>query len=52
MSGAVATAAEVAALKDLVVRHKVCWEVVPIWHIPRPGERVKIGFEVDFARHA
>ena len=47
MTGAAATASEVNTLKDLVVRHKVCWEVVPIWHIPRPNERVKIGFEVD-----
>ena len=38
---------DLTALRDLVVRHKVCWEVVPIWHIPRPGERVKIGFELD-----
>ena len=34
-------------LKELVLHHQVCWEVLPIWHIPRPGERVKIGFEVD-----
>lgn len=47
MNGAVAAPDELAALKDLVVRHKVCWEVVPIWHIPHPGERMKIGVEVD-----
>jgi len=52
VTGGAAIADDGAALKQLVGRHKVCWEVVPIWHIPRPGERVKIGFEVDlFGTH-
>ena len=52
MSRVAATADDAAALKQLVERHKVCWEVVPIWHVPRSGERVKIGFEIDlFGTH-
>jgi hypothetical protein len=52
MSGAAVAADDVAVLKQLVVRHKVCWEVVPIWHVPLGGEKVKIGFEVDlFGTH-
>lgn len=52
MSGAVVAADDVAVLKQLVVRHKVCWEVVPIWHVPLGGRKVKIGFEVElFGTH-
>jgi hypothetical protein len=47
MNGSVALADDAAVLKQLVVRHKVCWEVVPIWHVPPGGGQVKIGFEVD-----
>ena len=52
MSSAAVAADDVAVLKQLVVRHKVCWEVVPIWNVPRGGGQVKIGFEVDlFGTH-
>lgn len=52
MSSAAVAADDVAILKQLVVRHKVCWEVVPIWHVPLGGGKVKIGFEVDlFGTH-
>jgi len=52
MSGAVVAADDIAVLKQLVVRHKVCWEVVPIWHVPLGGRKVKIGFEVElFGTH-
>lgn len=43
---------ESSVLKQLVVHHKVCWEVAPIWHVTPGGRRVKIGFEVDlFGTH-
>jgi hypothetical protein len=43
---------ESSFLKQLVTRHQVCWEVMPIWHVPLGGRSVKIGFEVDlFGTH-
>ncbi len=34
-------------LKDLVQRHKVCFESYPIWHVPAAGGRIAIGYELD-----
>lgn len=38
---------EVFNLKDLVRRHKVCFESYPIWHVPRNGGRIAVGYELD-----
>jgi len=52
MNGLAAAADDVASLKELVARHKVCWEVVPIWNVQLGGGQVKTGFEVDlFGTH-
>ena len=34
-------------IEELVGQHKVCWEVVPEYHMNQKGERVQIGFELD-----
>ncbi|MGZ5433024.1 MAG: hypothetical protein ACXWH7_08860 [Thermoanaerobaculia bacterium] len=34
-------------IKDLVQRHKVCFESYPIWHVPHGGGKVAIGYELD-----
>ena len=34
-------------LRELVRRHKVCWEVWPEYHIDREGKRIQIGFELN-----
>ncbi len=34
-------------LRELVKRHRVCWEVWPEHHIDRKGERIQIGFELN-----
>ena len=34
-------------IKDLVQRHKVCFESYPIWHVPLGGGKVAIGYELD-----
>ena len=34
-------------LKTLVLRHRVCFESYPIWHVPAGGGMVKIGYELD-----
>jgi hypothetical protein len=34
-------------IKDLVQRHKVCFESYPIWHVPPGGGKVAIGYELD-----
>jgi hypothetical protein len=33
--------------KELVIQHKVCWEVWPKYHVDRNGKKVEIGFELD-----
>ncbi len=41
-----------AKLKELVARHRVCWEVWPLYHYDLHGERKQVGFEVDlFGAH-
>ena len=40
---------EFGGLKELVRQHKVCWEVWPVYHIDRKGEKVQIGFELELA---
>ncbi len=35
-----------AKLRQLVMQHKVCWEVWPEYHIDRDGKRIQIGFEL------
>lgn len=34
-------------LRELVKKHKVCWEVWPEYHIDRKGEKIQIGFQLD-----
>jgi hypothetical protein len=34
-------------LRELVRRHKVCWEVWPEYHMDREGKRIQIGFELN-----
>lgn len=34
-------------IQSLVQRHQVCFESYPIWHIPRGGGKVAIGYELD-----
>ena len=34
-------------IKDLVQRHKICFESYPIWHVPLGGGKVAIGYELD-----
>lgn len=34
-------------LQGLVQRHQVCFESYPIWHVPRGGGKVAIGYELD-----
>jgi len=36
-----------STLKTLVLRHRVCFESYPIWHVPPGGGMVKIGYELD-----
>ena len=38
---------EFEKIKELVLQHKVCWEVWPEYHINQNGEKVQIGFELD-----
>jgi hypothetical protein len=34
-------------IRELVRRHKVCWEVQPEYHIDREGKKIQIGFELQ-----
>jgi hypothetical protein len=34
-------------LRELIRKHKVCWEVWPEYHIDREGKKIQIGFELD-----
>ena len=34
-------------LRELVKRHKVCWQVWPEYHIDREGKKIQIGFELN-----
>ena len=34
-------------LQALVQRHQVCFEAYAIWHVPRGGGKVAIGYELD-----
>ena len=38
---------ELAHLRDLVAKHKICWEVWPECHQDRNGRKIQIGFELD-----
>ncbi len=38
---------EFVKLRQLVMQHKVCWEIWPEYHIDRDGKRVQIGFESE-----
>ncbi len=40
---------EFGRLKELVRQHKVGWEVWPVYHVNRKGEKVQIGFELELA---
>lgn len=42
-----AGAVDESELKTLVLRHQVCFESYPIWHVPGGGGMVKIGYELD-----
>lgn len=33
-------------IRELVRRHKVCWEIRPEYHIDRKGKKIQIGFEL------
>lgn len=44
MSATAIAVDDLAILEQLVVRHEVCREVVPIWNVPVGGG---LGFEVD-----
>lgn len=48
MSAAEALALDAGGeIKELVQRHKVCFESYPIWHVPPAGGKVAIGYELD-----
>jgi hypothetical protein len=38
---------EFVKIRELVMQHKVCWEVWPEYHIDRDGKKVQIGFELE-----
>ena len=40
---------EFDGLKELVGRHRVSWEVWPIYHIDRKGAKIRIGFELELS---
>ena len=40
---------EFDGLKELVGRHRVSWEVWPIYHIDRKGGKIQIGFELELS---
>ncbi len=44
-----ASAEALGELRDLVGKHKVAYEVWPISHVKRPGEKVQIGFELELS---
>ena len=37
----------IAYLRDLVAKHKICWEVWPEYHQDSKGRKIQIGFELD-----
>jgi len=38
---------EINHLKQLVIQHKVCWEVLPHFLIDKYDNRIQVGFEID-----
>jgi hypothetical protein len=38
---------ELEFVRQLVARHRVCWEVWPVFRYEHNGERKQVGFEVD-----
>ena len=38
---------EVLYLRDLVEKHKICWDVWPEYHQDRKGRKIQIGFELN-----
>lgn len=38
---------EFAKLRELVMQHKVCWDVWPEYHIKQDKKKVQIGFELE-----
>jgi hypothetical protein len=38
---------EFVKLRELVMQHKLCWEVWPEYHIDQNGKKVQIGFELE-----
>lgn len=44
---------ELSYLRNLVRRHRVCWEVWPLFYLGDTGNKVQIGFDVEiFGTHA
>jgi len=40
---------EIGEIKKLVRQHKVRWEVWPVYHVNRKGEKIQIGFELELS---
>jgi hypothetical protein len=38
---------KIDVLKELVRKHKVCWESWPEFYLDAKGQRIQIGFELD-----
>ncbi len=40
---------EFGVIKELIIQHKVSWEVWPFYHIDRKGAKIRIGFELELS---
>lgn len=38
---------QIQELKNLITRHRVCWEVWPLFYLDRNGDKVQIGFDLE-----
>jgi hypothetical protein len=45
--------AELIYLKKLVNKHRVCWEVWPLFYLDNSGDKIQIGFDLEiFGTHS
>jgi hypothetical protein len=38
---------QIQELKNLITRHRVCWEVWPLFYLDKNGDKVQIGFDLE-----
>lgn len=38
---------QIKELKNLITRHRVCWELWPLFYLDKNGDRVQIGFDLE-----